>query len=695
MLNRQAIIETIYKADEQGDPAFIFTLAPEESVWQYAAGILEDLEHGYLIGPILLRGIHAAFDQLKDQRTASSVLLHALNPSLDSLVYHTSKQAVLNLASSWDNDTARQFYTAFEKGYLTLVENGDQFIAVEALEGAVMLPLYRNDRRLLYKAMGLLLNDFPPIPDDPSDPAYLPVKGLKLLRYCYDLQPDEAELAQKIQEHIGTKNFAVDTEARFNRGLTRLQDAFRASDIDTLQAALRDAYDLFQAAYVAEDNRTDAELFSAITQCYLIVLTNSLPTQVAEIVHRTQGILIERLLAFGGTSSPLIATVEFNLVRLVTHLQQWAEQLATAEKWPNILPPMSALAEMYKAIQLLEITEGLIGAASGATKDLIILPKLIGRLAQVQEISAKLERVLVDEAWQETTSASEIAFYKLVLEEVRTESTSPKDWATAELGRVQAVARHDAPELAQLINELQASGLETRDILIQIAWRRIEAEQDLPIHGDERRIFNEVASDLRDKLNWQINQPEWKFLAHALRLVVRYLIRVYRATPGEAAPTNVSFLFAKPKGLRKEATEKHLETHFREKMWFGEGLDLSPQPVGIVLGRPDLAFHFPDNIDFPIEVKREFQNITRDHIRDQYIAQAQSYAAGTTNRVSFLFVLDLTRKAKGVPLIDIADCCYVDQRLVPGAVHPNWVVVVIVPANRHLPSAHSWERDKK
>lgn len=431
MLNRQAVTETIYKADEQGNPAFIFTLVPEESVWEYAAGILEDLEYGYLIGPMLIRGIQAAFDQLKDRKSAGSVLLHALNPSFDSLVYHASKQAVLNLASSWDNDTARQFYTAFEKDYFALVENGDQFIAVEALEGAVMLPLYRNDRRLLYKAISLLLNDFPPIPDDPSDPAYLPVKGLKLLRYCYDLQPDEAELAQKIQEHIGTKNFAVDTEARFNRGLTLLQDAFRASDMDTLQSALREAYDLFQAAYAAEDNRTDAELFLAITQCYLIVSTTSLPTQIAETVRKTQGILIERLLAFGGINSPIIATVEFNLVRLVTHLQHWAEQLATAEKWPNILPPMNTLAAMYTAVQQLEITEGLIGATSGATKDLIMLPKLIGRLAQVQEISAKLEHVLEDKIWQETTSASEIAFYKLVLEEVKTESASPKDWATA------------------------------------------------------------------------------------------------------------------------------------------------------------------------------------------------------------------------------------------------------------------------
>lgn len=242
------VIQTISQADEQHDPASIFALIPEHIVWSYATTILDDPEQNYLLGPTLLQGIGAAFPQLADRTAASMALLHVLHPTYDSFIYEAAQRVVLSYAREWEKSVARKFHDAFADGYRKTLEVGDQFIALLALEGAIMLPLYRSDDSLLYNAIGLLLNDFPPIPTDPTDPAYLPVKALKLLGRCYDRRPNDHIIAQTVLECIGCANYPVDTEARFTYGVIRLYDAFQASDTTTFLAALADAENLFNTA---------------------------------------------------------------------------------------------------------------------------------------------------------------------------------------------------------------------------------------------------------------------------------------------------------------------------------------------------------------------------------------------------------------------------------------------------------------
>jgi len=151
----------------------------------------------------------------------------------------------------------------------------------------------------------------------------------------------------------------------------------------------------------------------------------------------------------------------------------------------------------------------------------------------------------------------------------------------------------------------------------------------------------------------------------------------------------------KSKGLGKKAVEGHLESHFYESMWISNWWGvIRRQAVGVAPGKPDLFFSFLDVADFPIEVKREFNNISPAYIHDHYVAQAQSYGGGTRG-ISFLFILDLTTKTIGIPLPNVVDCCYVDHRDVPNEIHPDYVIVWIFSANRFLPSDHSWIRQKK
>ena len=159
----------------------------------------------------------------------------------------------LSYAKEWEESLARKFYKTFEETYENTVNEGDQFIARLALEGAVMLPMYRVDDGLLHRAIGLLLDEFPPIPSDPGDPAFLPVKALKLLGRCYDRYPQDSSIAKKVQETIGCANYAVDLEAHFILGIIKLYDAFRTTDESSFLNELNVANNLFNVALTSEE----------------------------------------------------------------------------------------------------------------------------------------------------------------------------------------------------------------------------------------------------------------------------------------------------------------------------------------------------------------------------------------------------------------------------------------------------------
>jgi hypothetical protein len=694
------VVQAISQADEQHDPASIFALVPERIVWSYATAILDDPEQNYLLGPTLLQGIGAAFPQLTDRTAASTMLLHALYQTHDSLIYEAAQRVALSYAREWEKSVARKFHDAFVDRYRKMMEKGDQFIALLALEGAVMLPLYRMDDSLLYSAIGLLLNDFPPLPVDPADPAYLPVKALKLLGRCYDRRPNDHVIAQTVLERIGCANYPVDTEARFTYGMIRLYDAFQASDATMFLAALTDAENLFKTAAQAEEGRLDAQLFAVITQCYILLLTTGQLDKVAEATRQAKEMLTERFLAFGGEETSPSVEMEFRLAQLISLLSQWIDTLAGATRWPDITPPLQVLADIYAAIRAFDATSGLLGSASRATEEFVLLPTMRGRFVQVQEIAAKLAYILTDHEWRTHTSPSEIAFFELVANIVQT-IPSPKEWAVTELEKVRVAAEHDAPILARQIAEMLASGKDIEESLILFAWQLLHTERaainEGPfVEGPAKDIYDTVVHTLHEKLDWDVHSPQWKYLQYAVRLTTQYLVRLYRTTPGEATPHDVKFLFAETiGGLGTRAVEDNLEGHFYNTMyianWWGV---IDRQSQSAAPGRPDLLFRFSNGIVFPVETKRELSDCSRVAIHEHYLTQAQSYAGGT-HGVSFLFVLDLTSKAIGTPLPNVRDCCYIDHRPTPNAVQPDYVIVVIFPANRLRPSDHSWSGKKK
>lgn len=694
----EQVTQAIIESDERHDPGSLFTVVPEESIWAYATTILDDPESNYLLGPTLLQAIGEAMPRLFNRSVACALLLHALHSSRESLIYQQAQHVVLQYAKMWEKPVVRRFFSTFEEGYLQVKDGGNQFLARQALEGAVLLPIFREESALLHRALGLLLDDFPTLPNHPSDPADLAVKAIQLLGQCYDYHPHDEAIVAKIRECRGSANYSVAAEASFVTGIIALYEAFQASsEMDCLEALIQ-AEHHFNSALTSVENRSDAELFSTITKCYVLFFQSAPVFLIVDTVRQAQHILTERLLLFGNGEQSKTAEEEFQLIQLLLQLERWATTLADITQWPDLKLSLQILANAYAAVRSATASSRFMKMVETQTQHLVMLPYVSGKFLQIQEVVAKLTRILSDAEWRKQASVYDIEFCELLLRTIR-DVSSPKERAATDLEKLRVAAEHLNPALAAFISTFQQSGKTLSEEGVELAQHYLHHQllpvTELPVNeGPAKEIRLRLLSELKEKLGWNPSEEKWIYLSYAIRLTVFYLIRLYRTTPGEAAPTDVSFLFAEGirnlKGKGQRAVEQDLESHFYNTMYIANAFGvIERQSMSIAPGKPDLNFRFKGDIIFPIEIKRELSDISQQHIYKNYIAQSQSYAAAL-HGISFLFLLDLTPKPLGTPLRNVVEYCYIEHHPPAHATRHDYVIVVIFPANRPRPSDHSW-----
>jgi hypothetical protein len=698
----ELFIAALNEAVESEKAEKLFSTFSEPLIWRYTRIILNNDEYYSNISFLLLQAIYVSFQQFADKSSLYEILFYALQPTNDSLVYSVAQNIVVKYARDFDASTAKRLHNLFIHCYTDQVEDGDQYIAMRALEGFIMFPIYREDNRLLLKGLGFILTDFPLPPDDPNDAALLSVKALKLLGRCYDQQPNE-EITKLIQKMINQENYAVKAEAKFNLGIVKLYDAFRANDENTFRAALSEASHNFEDASCTEEGRTDADLFSAFAKLYLNLSKPNTTAQISSLVREAINVFIERAHFFKDNLGKFDENVESSLIRIIIALEHFMNQLEIVHQHPNLSLPMKELAHIYASVRTWEELKGFFGSASRAGSNWIVLPKLRGKFVQVQEITSKLSTMLADPYWYANASQTEVEFCEFMLKEIHLEFDQKKTLIAARLEHFRVEAERDAPNLANLIIKMKNSNLNYQEMMIEILQNYLSYIEEQNIinyqvgrnNGPVQEIHANLTSKLLDNLQWDKSEPKWKYLSDTLKLITNYFVSLYQITTEEAKPEDVKFLFSTDsRGLGKDATEGHLESHFylRHKLietmlpnWYGT---IHRQEIANTPGRADLLFGFPGNIVYVVEVKCEGTNISQSNIQKKYIAQAQSYAAGT-QQISILLVLDTTTKAKGIPLLDVREYCYIARIEIERAKYPNYVVVFIFPANRHLPSKHT------
>ncbi|CAG0996479.1 hypothetical protein ANRL4_02811 [Anaerolineae bacterium] len=688
--SQDQVIAKIELAYELGDPTILLGSA-EESLWLWSKDILSEPENGDTFGSHLMQLLADGFTHISNRPALQDFLSYVLSLSKNAFTYEHTAGLILRYSKEWDFGVARHFMDLFKAVYQT-TRTSDEFVSYLALEGVTMLPILRGEKRLLPAALDLLLNEFPESPKDDYQQALLPIKALKLLGRYYDFSPDE-QVASKIEELRLASNVWIRAEAYFDMGIVRLYQALQSENANTLQSQLEAARNYFDGATRLEENRTDAELLRDIIDCFVEMLMPGEPIRIADKARHAQAVLAERILVLSGTSYVEDESERLDLTRLVFYLERWSENLKEAERWWNVTTSINALAAVYAAVRATEIKKGLVGLASKAAADLVMLPYMQSKFLKVQEIAAKIQGAL-SSSWRELASPQEIEFYELVLQQIEHETLIiPKDSATANIQRLLAVAKK-APlspvthRFTAQVQNLLNSGIGPEQVILEALSAVLEQEQERErqfFSNPAQEIYQTILLELREKLDWPPQSINWEWLLFTLREVVHY----YDLTDKLNVP-DAKFLFAEEVGgLGKQATEEHLEKHFFErKLFTSSGVRLARQSTGLTPGRLDLSYQCPSGIIFPIEVKCEDANTTRENIHAKYIAQAQRYAAAQS-RFGYLFVLDTTAKDPRLPLRPMIENVYLDTISLPHTTHNVYVMVVIFPANRVRPSDHT------
>lgn len=676
----------------QDTPAALFQVLPEAIVWEESERVFTDQDLLYAVGVTLAQAIGESLDRIVDHDAATRALGIALRPTTYSLVYHYAQAAVLANAANWDSAAATRFFDLFKAGYRQNSGDGNAHIGTLALTGLTMLGMIRNEARLYNKALGLLLSDFPPLPDEPDIPAPLGCAALHLLGRCYDFQPQEAAIPSTIEAYVNHANREVAAEAMYNLGLTRLHDAFRAPNEASLRSGLLEARALLSGVIQAEENRTDAQLLYHVVNCYLAFMTGEPREFVTHAATEAREVFIERVLYMEPGESAAKAMLEWSLVQLLNWLAVWLLEMEDATSWPDIVPPMQILAGVYSGIRGLEPTPGMVGAAARAAQSYLLPPAIPVQFYRLQNMSRKLQKLLAEPRWRRAASAQEVEFYEVVLKQLQ--SVSPKADAAASLGTVIAAAQRSSPVLAEEVQGMVDSGIAADEILENLLIRLLPSGSETAVDPLFAELFGRLAGDLRRWLRWDERSPQWADLLVALGSVVRYSLWVARTGSRLVDAEGITFLYAKDssvKGYGQAASESNLETNLQKWIALNDyGLRLDRQPEGRVPGRPDLMLVTAHGFSFPVEVKREFKDISHEHIRSAMLTQPQMYAAAA-HQVAFQLVLDLRDKspAQGFEPINIANRCYIDRVDTAATTYADVVVVAIIEGNRHLPNEYS------
>ena len=453
-----------------------------------------------------------------------------------------------------------------------------------------------------------------------------------------------------------------------------LYDVFRSSDPKTLQEALTKAIDHFDQAALKEESRSDAALYAELGRAYLLLMTGTPCELVRAAVEKTQQALIDRLLTTDERYEYATVAAEFHLVRQISICDRWLQELSAANRRADIRVPFGELAKLYSALRQYEATRGLTKAASGYVERLVLLPSIASKFIQTEDLVARVEEAYADERWRKVAPSWELQFYELVLREASAPSYPKTEAADLEGLRLAAVA-DGASIVAQEIAAAQASGIPPSEILLRIGFQMVEREKEeeesvlaLPA---EREIARALTTDLRTRLGDQYDKYALKCLKHTVLLLAHDFLMLFNANPGDTIPLDIGFLFAASIGGHGDQA---VEANLRDYLYWA--LKTAPsratvefEEKGLTPGKPDLMLRYPRNIIFPIEVKREFADVSHENIHAHFLTQAQSYGTATS-RVSFLFVLDLTPKGHDHVLPYAPDLCYVDFRDVIGGGQP-------------------------
>lgn len=638
--------------------------------------------------------VDAAVDGVQDSQAdleACAALIAALNRVGSAFGRRNAALALARIAPADHEDTLDALTDAYRQ------HRSDTFLAPVMLKALGLLALSSDSARAQVIAFLHRLK--------PSHDRYELLAAAKLIGHLDALEPDPA-LRSKLEAFAQADDPLVQAEVTHQMALLQLGDALRTPDESGLRVHLEAAAAGFARAQQLEEQRPDAALFTGLVGtllAFLDVATNTAgAAQQLDTLHRQLDAAWRTVAVHDvGYTSPLQRRLVSWVLRVTAALQtaaaaatdwaSWLDRILVdlAQGYAHIRADVTVLSEAGQVPRSVpDLADRVYAASLGPVLRRAVTLERLARL-RTEEIEARGESS-VTRGLEALEGAARVAphleppLHDPQFQAKFTELAAKQGWSSEELWE-------------KFTDALRWGGVDH-------FTQQLHLTPPLPFPhtgplGGLPDIDEVVRPVILQAANVLQSYPleRWNRLLEVLIGIVRFVQDARDLLPDYMRSAEDG---GKGRDAKEEDLQHALWQSLRDR--FGRVVEDERTPFGG--GRVDLCVTFPEG-QFPVEVKREFTNVSREHFRQVYLFQADRYAA-TANRVTFLIVLDLRqhgpqKRRKNAPPADptpppglytLAQSFYVEalpaDEQVQG-MQPNAVIVGLVPGNLPLPSTMS------
>lgn len=669
------------KRDDQ-DLWSVFSCFLEQDIWECAQDILLSEYSGQFV-----HMIDDSFEYLHQKIEAKALLISIIQETNNVLLYKLSWTSILNNLDAFENEENKKIESIAGSRF-----KSDQhvYIREKSIEGLVFLVI--AEKASPYKALSLLEEisiDWP---------TYLATKAIKLLGHLYDKKPED-DIIQMIERVTTTCDPRILSEAAHHIGLIHLRKSLECIGPDHLISELQIAHKWFARAEKTIENRDDSEFYKLVVSLFISLLGSS---RYDEKTMEHLDEIIEKRWIFSNNDYHDVV-LEVKIYELFQNLKQVFQKIENIDSWLDISAEIIDLANIY-SLQKQIGYKSLYASLNDAIREKVFLPKV--QTSIYHRISAAKQKVqLIKSKHHSSFNDAQLEFVDAVLDYCMTnpdpEQTKKKELRDNALTKLSLVSNVPTSKLsAELDLALKEGRFEQHLIdklgdlgLLIFDKNEFAYETGYPI-GDE------ILARLKDEVHRVLPQyPERKLKAYLTVLggLISYNIFVNDVQRNDRGK-NRGFLFSKKTGgTGQDASEGDLQQDVFDYLLGSRFAGFVEwEKSNVASGRVDIRVNYGD-IRLPIEIKKELRDVSEDHIKSMYIAQAQTYTA-SYDQLGFFMVLDLTDKELEEPSVNIQDHFYLAHVKPQDNIkvnYPDYVTVILVTGNRLTPHQRSTYSRKK
>lgn len=583
------------------------------------------------------------FDYIKDKTKLDSFIIEGLKSNTNFEAFDDAINIIL-----LDENKIKTLYSDIADILISKIKtrqtDQEAFISASALDACVRLALKKqmNKHRLFAELVDLRNNDNP----------ILIRKAIRLIGVCFE-HWKELDLIELLNSFLLNDDICGD--AYYELGMITLLQAFEATNEEVLICKLQKAKEYILKSICNDEERLDAEVYNKVIDIFLslknmssIELLNNYVEELDKLINIRHKWLFK---TDEGWLTPRY-TSEIEWLNLSLEIKYAIEQIKednSSKPWVLLTKILNA----YKASRSITLRSCILDLSQ------IIEPEINAKLINFESSKDSLIKWLNSD---------------YIEEQYKEESKSL-------LSKITEFQKKNISDLASFSNplltpyifcDLEDKGLSNRDrdLLTKFC-------ECIGFSGFSNVILDDIYKDIIEKLNGS------RFFSGSIRthfcILFSQLLKFLASRTDMENRGRYKYLFD------SNAVESELADDLKDFL-DGGGLHygkVHSEIRDIGGGRVDIHVNF-SGYRFIVELKREFNDISRENIKKEYEAQAATYQATNIN-LGFLVVLDLTPKINGLP--NIQSNVWLDT--IPpekeGDLEKN-IVVVCIPGNKTSPS---------